>query len=74
VCPGSRATGQGPTANHVVFNYDAFNRLVGETATVYDSSGNPMQPTSSGFIYDGDNIVAQVDGLGNVTRTRREFH
>jgi len=33
-----------------------------------------MQPTSSGFIYDGDNIVAQVDGLGNVTRTRREFH
>ncbi len=55
--------------NQVVFNYDAFNRLVGESATVYDSSGNPMQSTSTGFIYDGDNIVARVDGLGNVTRT-----
>ena len=59
------------------FTYDQENRLVGESGPVamtlsYDPTGRLQQSVVNGtttqFLYDGDALVAEYDGSGNVLR------
>ena len=47
----------------VHFAYDAFNRWIGETVSV--TSGGTTTTHSTGFAYDGTQIVLQFDGSGS---------
>jgi RHS repeat-associated protein len=50
------------TPDHVVsYNYDAYNRWVGETVTTY-AEGSPTVSTQTNFAYDGSQIVLQFTG------------
>jgi len=46
--------------------YDAFDHLIGRTETHYDASNNVVSAVTNYFLYDGNQIVATLDGSGNV--------
>ena len=56
----------GTVTKTVTYQYDAFNRWLGETIAV---PGQATQQTV--YVYDGDQIVAQFDktGTGNLAAT-----
>jgi RHS repeat-associated protein len=64
-----------PTPPAQTYTYDVENRLVGAsngTSLAYDPLGRLYQVTLGGnttrFLYDGDALVAELDGSGTLTR------
>ena len=59
----------GTVLEQVYYNYDAFDRKVGETVTTYDASGANPVTTSTTYVYNGDQILAELNSSETVTRT-----
>jgi RHS repeat-associated protein len=62
------ATG-GLNVQQVIYTYDGLNRKVGETVVAYNGSGTETGRVSTGFVYDGSQVLMELDSTGAVTRT-----
>lgn len=74
---GYDANGNLKTTGGTTYKYDVENRLISATGTTnatleYDPAGRLWRMTSGGavvsFLYDGDQLVEERDGAGNVLR------
>jgi RHS repeat-associated protein len=64
-----KTSASGVNVQQELYNYDVLNRKVGETVIAYNGSGTETGRVSTGYVYDGNQIIEQLDASGNVTRT-----
>ena len=62
-----KVSAAGATTQQVFYNYDGLNRKVGQTVVPF-SSGNPQTAVTTGYVYDGVQILVELNGT-TVTRT-----